>query len=223
MSSARKRRWAVVTAAVASVAVGAGLLVNAVASSGIDRHLDGNGPLGTGPGGGLNSVSFSFYQGDPGPWTVGYQLCLVQGTDPAVIENVSPATSVGSGFRVLGVLARVLGAGDGGIGNVAGYPPKVPQRLQPAAGFRVTNACAEGSPRPPAAELLVGLAKLPGSHGGGWTGTNVAYRVGSRQYVVTLNQSFYACGVGVLSASPGCSTLLGSPPPARPPTSFQGS
>jgi hypothetical protein len=40
---------------------------------------------------------------------------------------------------------------------------------------------------------------------------------------VTLNQSFHARGVDVLSASPGCSTLFGSPPPARSPSSFQGS
>jgi hypothetical protein len=127
---------------------------------------------------------------------MGYPLCLVEGSDPAVIERVTPANVVGSGLHALGALVREFpsGTSDLGIGGVKGYPPVVPDKLRPAVGFAVTHVCVSTGVPPIYTELLVGVAKPPGSLGGGWDGINVAYRIGSRQYVVTLNYFVFTCG-----------------------------
>jgi hypothetical protein len=210
MTSVPNHRWAVVLAVAAALCTAAlGAVLNAGAFPGVDRHTDGSGPLGSGPGGGANSLTMGWFPNDPGPWTVGYELCLVQGTDPAIIERVSAARSVGSGLNLLGAAFIDFGVGTGGIGDISGYPPKVPETLHPAIGFAVTQVCPSSGSPPRNVQLVVGVAKPAGSHGGGWENTDIAYRVGTHQYVVTVNQSFYACGqavwwtVGCNSMGPG--------------------
>jgi hypothetical protein len=184
-----------VTAGAAVAALAAILVVALIGQSGIDRHLEGDGPLASSGFGPARSGE-SFFANDPGPWTMGYSLCLLQGRDPAIIERVTPATVVGGGLRALGALVREFPNNpyDLGIISAPGYPPALPDKLHPAVGFAVTHACVSTGVPPIDTELLVGIAKPPGSAGGGWDGINVAYRIGSRQYVVTLNNFVFTCG-----------------------------
>jgi hypothetical protein len=188
---------------VAVTSVAALLVGCVVASARVDHHLDGHGPLGDG---GVTTVddgsssSFSFFDNDPGPWTVGLQLCLAQGTGPAIIERVYPEETVGAGFRFVGALAHEIDLGAGSIGEIGGFPPRVAGKLVPASEFPVIYPCSPKA-HGPYTELLVGIGKPPGSTGGGWVGIDVAYRVGARQYVVTLPQSYYACGPSAPAAA----------------------
>lgn len=166
-------------------------------SSGSIHHLDGQGPLGsTGDPTANSSFTFDSTSGS-GPWTVGYLVCLVQGTGPAIIESVGPAHATGNGYRYIGAMVRELDPEAGGAPLIEtdGYPPKVRQALRPAVGYAVAAPCASDTRR--YTELDLGFARAPGVEGGGWTGINVGYRVGSQQYVVTLGYNVYMCGPAV--------------------------
>ena len=165
--------------------------VNAFQTFGPIRvHADG--PLG--PYGGSG---FSFTPTDPGPWTQGYELCLAQGIAPAVVERISPATVAGGGLTYLGAFVRQYSTAHGyndALAETNGFPPPVSGVLHPAIGFPVTTACAATGVPPIYTELDVGFGKPAHSTGGGWTGINVAYRIGATQYVVTLDYNVYSCG-----------------------------
>jgi hypothetical protein len=157
-------------------------------------HLHNDGPL-AGPG---NGFTFDAGSGS-GPWTVGYQLCVDQGTDPVILESVTPTSETGKGLRFLGAFARLIPTDAGGaIAEQTGFPPRVLQTLQPVAGFAVTQQCNFNSNQPPAptstSEIDVGVGKVAGSTGGGWSAFTVDYRVGSTQYVVTFDAGLYVCG-----------------------------
>ncbi len=162
-------------------------------------HLHDDGPLGS-----LSGAGFSFNANDPGPWTSGYELCLQQGSTPAVLESVTPAGTVGNGLRYLGAYVRQIPADTvaasytGGIAAIDGFPPKVNEALRPVAGFAVTRQCDYNVPNPPPlrspAELDIGAGKPAGFTGGGWSGFTVTYRVGRTEYVVTWDTGLYACG-----------------------------
>jgi hypothetical protein len=94
-------------------------------------HLHDDGPLGA-----LSGASFAFASSTPGPWTSGYDLCLQPGTDPAIIESVTPAGPVGGGLKYLGAYVREIEpdtsmtTNTGGIGEIQGFPPTVTQALR---------------------------------------------------------------------------------------------
>lgn len=183
-------------AVVAAIVTGAVVLsASAGPGSGPVRHLDGNGPLGS-TGDPTARSGFSFNAHDPGPWTQGYELCLVEAPAPAIIESISPAAVVGSGLTYLGAYVREFPShhGDQAIGGVRGFPPALPDVLHPAVGYAITMPCVATGEPPVYQELDIGFAKPSNSMGGGWKGIDIAYRIGETQYVVTLNYSVVTCG-----------------------------
>lgn len=163
-------------------------------------HLRNGGPLGS-----LSGASFAFDGSTSGPWTAGYILCLQGGSDPVVMESVSPASTLGIGLRFLGAFVREIppdqSTNTGAIGTAAGFPPKTTEALKRLQGFRVTQPCDANPSHFTVAELDVGLGRAAASPGGGWTGFTVDYAVGASQYVVTWDTGLYACGPG---AGPMC-------------------
>jgi hypothetical protein len=155
-------------------------------------HLHNDGPLV------LAGAGFAFDASNTGPWTGGYVLCLQQGTDPAIVESVSPASTVGIGLNYLGAFVRDIPADTGGgIEESEGFPPKVAEKLLPVPGYRVTLQCSwlgGQSPNNASAELDVGIGRRALATGGGWTGYTVAYVVDSTQYVATWDNGIFACG-----------------------------
>jgi hypothetical protein len=164
-----------------------------------ERHLDGQGPLAS-----LNTtdtrVGFTVDPSGGSAWTFGYELCLAQGNQPAIVDSVGPTETVGSGFKYLGALMRTFDTQPGvdsihePIGSVAGFPPPAkyaPDFLRPAIGYPVSVLCE----RPPITytELLIGFAAV-GTDGGGWLGIDVGYTVGGRHRIVSLNYDQLICG-----------------------------
>jgi hypothetical protein len=201
---------------------GAAILVAAVALAlarfvfnvgvGTIHDLDGQGPLGS-TGDPTASSGFTFdADSGTGPWTVGYLVCLVQGNGPAVIESIGPARTDGNGYRYLGGMVRELNpsAGGGPLIETDGYPPAVAQPLHPAIGYAVTAPCSSDVTGR-YTELDLGFTRAPGTRGGGWTGINIGYRVGSQQYVVTLAYQVYVCGPAIPDAGmrQACTTSRG--------------
>ena len=162
-------------------------------------HEHNDGPLGP-----LSGASFSLNaESGSGPWTSGYELCLEDGPDAVILESISPSSDAGTGLDFLGAVVRVIHAGaNDSIGEEAGYPPRVTEVLHPVAGYRVTQQCnftlggkPNDQPQPTTtAELDVGVGKPAVSTGGGWTGFNVAYRVGATEYIATWDTGFWICG-----------------------------
>jgi len=203
----RRRLIAVGVTGVAIVALLFVFLVVIAIRNGQTEHGDGQGPLAsTGNPAHHEAVSFDAAKG--GPWTLGYQLCLFEGNDPAVIESVSPAATVGSGFRILGTQIRQFKPAPAHtpILSLDGYPPNLPDRLHPAVGFSVSNRCA--APGLPATytELLIGIDHGAGNSGGGWRGIKVGYTAGGRHYAVTLGYDILICGSAVTNESHLCPT-----------------
>jgi hypothetical protein len=145
----------------------------------------------------LNSFTFEPDSGK-GPWTVGQELCLAQGTTPAVIVSVAPVRADGSGYVYVGALVREFRfASNESILDVSGFPPHVTQALHPVAGYAVTTPCSDTGPPPNYTELDLGFGRGTGSDGGGWTGLKVTYEVGNQRYVLTLNNEIYVCGSAI--------------------------
>ena len=167
----------------------------------IHEHHDG--PLGP-----LSGASFAFAPSDSGAWTSGYELCLEQGTDPVILESVSPVDGGGAKPNFLGAFVRAIPADSGGaIGTVRGFPPTVSETLHADNGYQVTQHCNFSQPTPARptsyTELDVGIGRPSPFTGGGWSGFTVAYRVGSTQYVATWDTGLYMCGPTAPAAS-GC-------------------
>jgi hypothetical protein len=192
------------TAIVGAAAIIAAVLIGADSSSvPPERHLDGQGPLAS-----LNTtetrVSETVDPTQSSVWTFGYQLCLAQGDQPAIIDSIGPTQTVGSGFKYLGSLIRTFDVEPGvdsvhePIGAVDGFPPPVkyaPDFLRPAIGYPVSVLCPADEPSPPITytELLVGFAAV-GAEGGGWLGIDIGYTVGGRHRIVSLNYDQLVCG-----------------------------
>ena len=195
------------------VVVGLGLAVLAFAwfAGQPLRHLDGAGPLASRNDAGHESFAALPRDGVVA-WTYGTRLCLASGTDPAIIDTVTPAATVGTGFTVLGVRVRqfVPTSTHEILISTDAFPPpasEVPDSLSDAHGYAVSTPCTDavGSPY---TELLVGLGKL-GDDGGGWKGIDIAYTIGGRQMVVFLNHDMLICGTSLPEKCQGPA----SPPP----------
>jgi len=173
---------------------------------GITAHGDGGGPLAS--TGDPTHVEMMGVIPNGSRWTWGYRLCLLEGS-AAVIDTVQPAATLGK-FDFLGARVRRF-APTGGhmpIISVDGYPPDLPDETTDAAGFTVYDRC-DGWPTAGYTELLIGLG-LDGTAGGGWSGIEVAYHVGSHRYVLELKDSLAICG-------PAAASICLTPPPPRAP------
>jgi hypothetical protein len=194
-----------VAAVAAAVAVFIGIA--AFHNTETEQHSDGQGPLAsTGDPRHQETTAFDAVKG--GPWTLGYQLCLHQGSDPAVIQSVGPVTTVGSGFRFLGASIRQFKPSPSHtpILSLSGYPPQLPDSLHPAVGFSVSNRCVAGGLPTTYTELLIGFDHGSGSTGGGWHGIKVGYSAGGRHFVVTLGYDIMVCGSAVTALPHLCPT-----------------
>jgi len=163
-----------------------------------EAHRDGQGPLGS-TGDPHHSEATAFDPVKGGPWTLGYGLCLAEGTQPAVIDSVGPAATVGSGFRFLGAHIRQFSPTPSHtpILSLDGYPPPLPDTLRPVAGFSVSVPCQKNGLPSTYTELLIGFGRGTGTDGGGWRGINVGYLVGGRHRIVTLGYNILICGSSV--------------------------
>lgn len=155
-------------------------------------HEHNDGPLN------LGAAGISLTSSEPGAWTIGDEFCVNQGTDPVVLESLSPVDGGGATPTFLGAFVREIPAGiAGGIGTERGFPPAVSEKLFPVDGYQVTEPCDFNVPAPPphpSVELDVGIGRPSGFTGGGWSGFTVSYRVGSTQYVATFDAPLYLCG-----------------------------
>lgn len=170
---------------------------------GPERHADGDGPLASYEGG-YEAMKVTRVPGVTS-WTYGLRLCLESGDQPAILEAVEPAVTVGSGSRYLGSGVRewTPTSTHEPIIGVDGWPPPssfVPDRVHEIRGFAVSTSCVNG-PREPYTELLVGLGVVS-SDGGGWRGIEVSYRVGGRHRVLLLNHDLMICGASVDCSGP---------------------
>jgi hypothetical protein len=154
-------------------------------------------------------------------WTFGYELCLAQGDQPAIIESVGPTQTIGSGFRYLGSLIRTFDVQPGvdsvhePIGSVDGFPPPTryaPDYLRDAIGYPVSVLCGRGPPVT-YTELLVGFAAT-GPDGGGWKGIDVGYSVGGHHYTVSLRYDQLICGTSTPYQCPEATPAPSAFPPA---------
>ena len=193
--------WLGVVASAATLGLVA-VLLTGVFSSTQKIYLDGQGPLAsTGDYGHASSEGFPAYGSSlyGGPVTLGFRLCIRQGSHPAVIRSVTPTQTVGGGYRIVGMYARTidLGTGDEAIIGVNGFPPRLPlgsahpDPLYPVNGYTVTAPCSETNGAYD--ELLIGFDATPGQ-GGGWLGINVTYTDGGSSHVVSLPYRFFICG-----------------------------
>lgn len=194
----------------APVALGLALL--ALAASPPERHPDGAGPLASlnGPGHEMMAVD-PMAAGHPTSWTYGLRLCLASGTDPALIESVTPAVSVGTGYRFLGAGIRqfLLTQEHTNVISVSSWPPArdmIPDPLADIHGYAVTTPCTADARDRPYTELLIGLG-LQGDDGGGWNGIDIAYSVAGHHRVLAIDHDLFICGPAVAAqcASPGSS------------------
>jgi hypothetical protein len=160
-------------------------------------HSDGSGPLGSLGGPGHESMSVNPQGMRERSWTYGLRLCIAQGDDPAILRQVGPLATVGTGFRLVGTGVRTFTptTDHEPIISVDAYPPpasEVPDALAPIEGYAVDTPC-NNDPRAPYTELLVGLA-MQGDDGGGWKGIKVVYQVDGRTRTVTLDHDLLICG-----------------------------
>jgi hypothetical protein len=170
------------------------------------RHPDGGGPLGSegapapftkanDPEGGAYNV-----------WTDGIRLCLFSGNEPAVLDSVSPDSTVGSGFNFLGAKVRefeVDWTTHQPIISVFGYPPPknyVPDPLFDVKGFQVTSLCTQ-PPTGSYTELLIGFGRV-GDDGGGWQGIDISYSVAGHPHILVLDDCLLVCGASVTMCTP---------------------
>jgi hypothetical protein len=171
-----------------------------------EAHRDGGGPLAS-AGDSHHQETTAFDPVKGGPWTLGFPLCLGQGSQPAVIDSVAPAATVGSGFRFLGAHIRqfTYTRDHAPIASVDGYPPSLPDTLQPVAGFSVSTPCQRATFGSMYTELLIGFGRGTGTDGGGWRGIKVGYTVGGRHRIVTLGYNILICGSSVTDLPHLCS------------------
>ncbi len=190
------------------------MLVRASGNGQTEHHRDGEGPLAS-TGDPLHHEASAFDAVKGGPaWTLGYQLCLFEGDQPAIIESVTPTRTVGDGFGFLGARVRQFSptAAHTPILSLDGYPPALPDTLQPAKGFSVTTPCSKTGPPSTYTELLIGFGRVPAPGGGGWRGIDVRYTAGGRSRVVTLGYDILICGSAVTDEPHLCGSSAASSP-----------
>jgi hypothetical protein len=161
------------------------------------RHADGAGILASSNSADAHS-SWGRNAASTGPVSGAIRLCLARGTEPAVIESIGPDQVVGEDWHYLGASVRVFtpSSGHSVIISMDGYPPPLPDTLQPAVGFGVTTPCGDVGTGP-YTELLLGFEPT-GTAGGGWNGVDVTYRVAGVEYVLVVRQAFVQCGTASL-------------------------
>jgi len=197
MAALKSRRLVIVLLGVIAAAT-LGVLTFQTVDLWPERHTNGWGPLGS-----EGTATMGFDSAAPG-WSIGIPLCLAKGQQPAVLDgSVSGASTTGSGLRYLGAVVRqgTPTLGFRVIGAVEGFPPPAPfNAYHSEKGFAVTTPCQEG-PNPslsvPYTELDLGIARAPGTNGGGWTGFQVGYDVGWRHHVLTIEGNVVTCGRSV--------------------------
>ena len=177
-----------------------------------EPHADGAGPLASLNEGGGQKVAVNPAFSHATAWTYGMRLCMASGADLPVLDSVSPAKSVGTGYQFLGAAVRefVPNANHTLIYSVDNYPPPqsmVPDTLHNVQGYTVTTRCSL-DPTAPYTELLIGLALVNGD-GGGWQGVDVHYTVGGRSRILAIDFGVLICGRAV----PSCVPPGGSPSP----------
>lgn len=186
------------------------LALIAVACGGPTRHRDGEGPMASllDPDG---STRMAIARA-PGVdrWSFGMFLCL-QEPSPAVIQEVVPHGTVGSGVDEVGTAIHEFTFSSGEIGTISaeGYPPETATTIVPVEGYVLDVVCSNPGPDR-AAELLVGLSATS-DDGGGWTGADVRYSVGDREFVLEIRNEMIVCGPAVADY---CEGGPGSPMPS---------
>jgi hypothetical protein len=133
-------------------------------------------------------------------WTYGVALCLASGTTPATLDAVAPVSTVGTGFRLLGVGVRTFRftPSHHPIISVSPWPPPpgvVPDEIHPIRGYSVSTPCQHVAGMD-YTELLVGLGRV-GTTGGGWHGIAIDYHVGGDRRVLVLDHDLQICGTSV--------------------------
>lgn len=217
----RGSRWVtlVVVAVIVALAVWIGASARTLGPP--EHHADGEGPLASlnRPG---THIRMTVDRTPSSVWTFGYELCLAQGDQPAIIDSVGPTQTIGSGFTYLGSLIRTFDVQPGvdssheAISSVDGFPPPTkyaPDYLRDAIGYPVSVLCAAGPPVT-YTELLVGFAAT-GPDGGGWLGIDVGYSVGGRHYTVSFRYDQLICGTSTEAKCPN-STATPSASSAAP-------
>jgi hypothetical protein len=192
--SRRPRRLAAIGLGLA-IATGAGIRayeVTRTSPAAPFRHLDGSGALGS-VGQPVEEGSAVDPRDGSTSWTFGIPLCARDPNEPATIERILPATSVGD-VAVLGSGIRSFTPNQSNtpIVSTNGYPPPVPDAISPAIGYRVTTRCSNRYDLP-YTELLIGLAQ-EGDQGGGWRGVDVAYTAAGGDRVLHLDRVLLICG-----------------------------
>jgi hypothetical protein len=130
-------------------------------------------------------------------WTYGLRLCLARPEQPATIDTVGPALSVGAGYRYLGALVRRFTPTDVDTPVVSTHPfpppaAVAPDVLAPAIGSIVDTPCTvDGTGA--YTELLIGL-ELTGPEGGGWQGIDIGYSADGQKQIVGLDHDLLICG-----------------------------
>lgn len=160
-------------------------------------HPDGSGLLAS-----ANRQMHEAMSVDPkgsgvGSWTFGMRLCLSGAGGPAVLRQVGPGETVGTGFRELGTGIRVFTPTPSHepIISVSAYPPpaaQMPDALAKVDGYAVTTPCSN-TPRQEYTELLVGLG-MAGDDGGGWKGVKISYEAGGHTFTVLIDHDLLICG-----------------------------
>jgi hypothetical protein len=126
-------------------------------------------------------------------------LCLTEQTvGPAVVQDVRPHATIGTGFRLagLGIHDFVHSETDTPIIGVLGFPPTFPRPLADPLGFVVDQRCPAGQPGSRVIELIVGL-QATSDDGGGWLGVDVHYSIGQASYILEIRNEMLICGAAV--------------------------
>ena len=130
-------------------------------------------------------------------WSFGMVLCMLEPGEEAVILEIAPHETVGSGFEEVGTAINEFTWSGGGSATISadGFPPSHAPSPVPANGHVIDTDCAS-LPGDGGAEVLVGL-HATGDDGGGWRGAYVTYTVGDAEYVLEIRNDMLICGDAV--------------------------
>lgn len=174
-----------------------GMMVLAVSCGGVVSHRDGEGPLVSfGDPDGFSRMAIDPMTGVDA-WSFGMPLCIEDAGTVATLHEVAPTDTVGSGFQFAGAFIHEYAAsrGETGIISMDGFPPVLPGNLMSVNEHVFQTDCTPGQDL--AAELIVGL-RMTGADGGGWTGIDLSYSIGNRDYVLQIRNEMFICGDSVL-------------------------
>jgi hypothetical protein len=136
-------------------------------------------------------------------WSFGMFLCMRESEETAIIEDVVPHETVGSGFEPVGtgIHEFTFSSGESGTISVEGFPPPTAIGLVPVKGYALDVVCSNPGPDR-VAELIVGL-RVTADDGGGWLGADVSYSVADRDYVLEIRNEMLICGESVVEFCDG--------------------